>query len=163
MGDKIKRYDRIITCHKRHLEQRCMERGYKLEEVMPCVIKQKGDQWTIDTHHSAYPMVMTEQAAKIHEKLKRAMIAGPPDGGAGTELKGLLKKIGIVASPNCSCNKRANMMDAKGIDWCKENIEEIVDWLAEEAQKRKLPFLRFAGKKLVQLAISRAERKNGVK
>ena len=156
-------YERIITCHKRFLEKRCVERGHKLEDVMPCVIKQDGDMWTIDTHHKAYPMHMTEQAAKMHEKLNSLMIGGPPNGGAGTELKGLLKKIGIVSSPNCSCNKRANMMDAKGIDWCKENIEEIVDWLAEEAKKRKLPFLRFAGKKLVQLAISRAERKNGVK
>jgi hypothetical protein len=34
---------------------RCHERGYKLIDVMPCVVKQAGNQWTIDTKHAAYP------------------------------------------------------------------------------------------------------------
>ncbi len=45
----------MITCHRRHLEARCRERGYKLQDVMPCVVKQDGDQWTIDVDHPAYP------------------------------------------------------------------------------------------------------------
>jgi hypothetical protein len=79
-------------------------------------------------------------------------------GGPGTELKKLLGKIGITASPTCSCNARARQMDERGIQWCRDNLDEIAGWLAEEAKKRNLPFVRFAGKKLVQLAISRAEK-----
>jgi hypothetical protein len=77
----------------------------------------------------------------------------------GTELKALLKTIGIVAKPNCSCNKRAKVMDQKGCDWCEEHIDEIDGWLAEEAKKRKLPYLSLAGKTLIRLAIRRARKK----
>ena len=77
----------------------------------------------------------------------------------GTEMKALLAKIGIVAKPTCSCNKRAKIMDEKGCDWCEEHIEEIDGWLAEEAKKRKLPYLSFAGRALIHLAIRRARKK----
>jgi hypothetical protein len=79
--------------------------------------------------------------------------------GPGTELKALLKTIGIVASPTCSCNKRAKVMDEKGCDWCEEHIDEIDGWLAEEAKKRKLPYISLAGKTLIRLAIRRARKK----
>lgn len=45
----------MITCHRSHLEARCVERGYTLDEVMPCVVSQDGDEWTIDVDHPAYP------------------------------------------------------------------------------------------------------------
>ena len=45
----------MITCHRAHLEARCTERGYTLDEVMPCVVSRDGDQWTIDVDHPAYP------------------------------------------------------------------------------------------------------------
>jgi hypothetical protein len=80
--------------------------------------------------------------------------------GPGTELKALLKTIGIVASPTCSCNKRAQIMDEKGCDWCEEHIEEIDGWLAEEAKKRKLPYLSLAGRALIRLAIRRARKRD---
>jgi len=83
--------------------------------------------------------------------------------GPGTELKALLKTIGITAKPNCSCNKRAKVMDEKGCDWCEENIDEIDGWLAEESKKRKLPYLSLAGKTLIRLAIRRARKKGNGK
>jgi hypothetical protein len=82
--------------------------------------------------------------------------------GPGTELKALLALVGIKAKPNCSCNKRANVMnemEAKEPGWCAANIETICDWLQEEATKRKLPFLRAAGKMLVRKAIRNAAKK----
>ena len=45
----------MITCHRLHLEQRCRERGYSLEEAMPCVVAQDGDNWTVNEKHPAYP------------------------------------------------------------------------------------------------------------
>lgn len=81
-----------------------------------------------------------------------------PGYGPGTELKVLLKSVGIEAKPNCSCNKRARLMDERGCDWCEENIEEISGWLAEEAKKRKLPYVAAAGKLLIRMAIKRARR-----
>ena len=80
--------------------------------------------------------------------------------GPGAELKALLSKIGITSSPTCSCNAKAKAMDERGIAWCEENVETICDWLQEEATKRKLPFVRLAGKALIHLAIRRAKKGN---
>jgi hypothetical protein len=89
-------------------------------------------------------------------------IKEPPPHGPGTELKALLKRVGIVASPGCSCNTRAKLMDANELKepgWCEKNLETICNWLQEEATKRKLPFLRMAGKILVRKAIRNARKK----
>ena len=80
------------------------------------------------------------------------------NGGPGTELKKLLKTIGITSSPTCSCNARARKMDENGIEWCENNIDTIVGWLREEATKRKLPFVDMAGKILVKRAIKNAKK-----
>ena len=127
-----------------NLVQRCLERGYLLSDVMPCVIKQDGDIWTIDENHEKYPH-------KRDDKIYLGI-------GVGTELKKILSLIGITATPNCSCNAKAKMMNEKGIEWCKSNIDVIVSWLKEEANKRNLPFYSFIAKKLVKIAIGRAER-----
>lgn len=85
-----------------------------------------------------------------------------PGKGPGTELKALLKKIGITSSPGCACNARARKMDMEELKqpgWCADHLEEIVDWLQEEATKRRLPFLRAAGRVLVRKAISNAGKK----
>lgn len=81
-----------------------------------------------------------------------------PQGGPGTELKMLLRRMGIV-SRGCKCDERARQMDEWGIDGCKKNAETIVDWLAEEAAKRHLPFVRAAGRLLVKRAVRNARRK----
>lgn len=78
--------------------------------------------------------------------------------GPGTELKKLLKTIGIEAKPGCKCNKRAQTMDEKGCDWCAENLDLISAWLQEEAEKRGLPYIPTAGKWIINLAIKRARR-----
>lgn len=78
--------------------------------------------------------------------------------GPGTQLKRLLSKVGIKSTPNCSCNARARKMDEMGVEWCEENLDEIVGWLKEEAKKRNLPFLAFPTKILVQRAINAAKR-----
>jgi hypothetical protein len=81
-----------------------------------------------------------------------------PMGGPGSELKKLLSRAGITATPNCSCNTRAAVMDRQGCDWCEQNIDTVVGWLREEATKRGLPFLDVAGRLLVKRAIRNARR-----
>jgi hypothetical protein len=81
--------------------------------------------------------------------------------GPGTELKKLLKRVGITASPTCSCNARARKMDeeeAREPGWCEAHVDEIVGWLREEATKRGLPFVDMAGSVLVKRAISNARK-----
>ena len=79
-------------------------------------------------------------------------------GGPGSELKKLLKLIGITATPNCKCNQRAKHMDKMGCEWCKENIESICDWMQEEATARGMLFVRSAARMMVRRAITTAER-----
>lgn len=88
--------------------------------------------------------------------------ASPPGRGPGAELKALLGRIGIVASPGCPCNAHAANMDAmeaREPGWCLANLETICDWLQEEAARRKLPFVRAAARMLVRAAIRRAQNK----
>jgi hypothetical protein len=145
----------MTTCHRSHLESRCRERGYTLDEVMPCVVAQDGDSWTIDTEHPAYPA----KPKPGHEPQPAAPPA--PTHGPGTELKKLLSRVGITSTPTCSCNARARTMDERGCDWCEANIDEIVGWLREEATKRGLPFIDMAGRMLVRRAIKNARRADG--
>ena len=49
-------------------------------------------------------------------------------------------------------------MDENGTEWCKNNKDLILSWLSYEAQKRKLPYVKLFANKLLDLAISRAER-----
>lgn len=146
---------KLMAANKYHLIQRCKERGYTLEEVMPCVVNSEGDVWMIDIDHKAYPSQKREVKTMPLETEPEVTIVQ----GVGTELKKLLSYINIKATPNCSCNKRARYMDDKGIEWCKSHKDLICSWLKEEAAKRKLPFIPFAGQKLIDMAIHRAERK----
>lgn len=144
----------MITCPKRFLEHRCEQRGYTLAEVMPCVVSQDGDQWTIDELHPAYPS-KPKPVGRGTAAPQQAPTSGP-----GTELKALLKDwLGIQASPNCSCNARARQMDEWGPDLCEQNLQTIVGWLEEQARGRKLPFVRLAAEQAVKLAIRRARKK----
>jgi hypothetical protein len=82
----------------------------------------------------------------------------PPTHGPGTELKKLLAKVGITATPDCSCNARAAEMDRQGVEWCEANLDTIVGWLREQATARGLPFVDLAGRMLVRRAIANARR-----
>ena len=136
----------LVRCHVRHLEARCRERGYTLSQVAACIVERDGDQLLVDTSHEAYPR---DYAPGFTPR---------PSSGPGTELKKLLGRIGITASPTCSCNARARQMDAFGCEWCEQNTDTITGWLREEAAKRRLPFLDAVGKLLVRRAISNARK-----
>lgn len=141
---------------RRHVEARARERGHDLASIEPCFVSQYDDGWwEVDVDHPAYPR--TPKPGFVPP----TPAPPAPTRGPGTELKKLLSRIGIVATPNCSCNARAKRMDieeAREPGWCTAHLDEIVGWLREEATKRKLPFLDVAGRVLVRRAISNARR-----
>jgi len=139
----------MIACHCSHLAARCRQRGYTMDEVRACIVSKDGDQITVDETHAAYPRVPKPQPAPQPPA---------PARGPGTELKKLLKLVGITATPNCSCNARAAKMDQEGVEWSEAHLDEIVGWLREEATKRGLPFVDMAGRVLVRRAISNARK-----
>ena len=140
------------------LHEKAKERpeGY-VADVLSCATV-NGD--VVEMHGRDYARMLAKYRVKepINLTITRIPMPPHPDGAVGTELKKLLATIGITAQPNCSCNKRAKMMDAAGPDWCEQNIATIVGWMRQEATRRGLPFIDTAGKALVRLAISRARR-----
>jgi hypothetical protein len=144
----------VTTCHRSFLEARCRERGYTLEEVMPCVVSQNGDEWTIDVDHTAFP-----RHPKPGFQPPQPALAALPH-GPGTELSALLKRFGVEPTPTCACRAKANEMDAWGCDECSrpERIEEVVGVMREEAKARGLPFVDMAGRMLVRRAIANARK-----
>lgn len=145
----------------------CNQRGYSLDEVVGCIIADDGTTITVDETHPSYPLHpkpgfsivkngIVIKYATTREQLISIQRASHKFGGPGTELKKLLKKFGIVPSPNCSCNARAQLMDEKEAQepgWCESNLDTIVGWLKEEAKNRKMPFIDAVGRMLVRRAI----------
>jgi len=149
----------MISGNAKLFAARCSQRGYTLDEVRACIVSQDGDQITVDETHPAYPR--EPKPGFVPPQATAAPQPPAPTHGPGVELKKLLKLIGITATPNCSCNARARRMDveeAREPGWCEAHLDEIVGWLREEAEKRKLPFLDVAGRVLVRRAISNARR-----
>jgi len=146
----------IIVCHRLHLEARCRERGYSVDEVMPCVVSQDNDLWAIDTAHPAFPLSSRLPAESEERPDLIKIYTGP-----GAELKKLLAgwPFRITSTDTCPCNAMAFQMNAWGCDECELRIEEIVAHLRTQAAKRGLPFLDAAGRFLVRRAIKNA-RKN---
>ena len=84
---------------------------------------------------------------------KRKRKPKPPREGPGTELHRILARWGIRETSKCACKSREREMNAWGPDKCLERIDRIVDWMAAEAKKRHLPFVRAAAVLLVRRAV----------
>lgn len=66
----------MIRCHKSQLEARCRQRGYRLADVMDCVVEQDGDRWLVDTQHPAYPHKRPEwRPVPIGDLVERGLTA----------------------------------------------------------------------------------------
>ena len=74
----------MIRCRLNHLEARCRQRGYTLDEVRPCIVSQDGDQITVDETHPAYPakpkpgVSLVTRAANFARSAARHVAAGMP-------------------------------------------------------------------------------------
>ena len=86
--------------------------------------------------------------------------------GPGTHLHRLLTGFGVRVCYGCGCEDRMAEMNRQGADWCRQNIDTIVDGLLDEARRRRfigaltriIPGpARVAAHKLVLLAIATAE------
>ena len=95
----------MIACERRHLESRCRERGYTLDEVRPCIVSEDGDTITVDETHPAYPrakpglgdMVASGLSAIGITKERVSAAIGKPCGCAKRQaaLNELGRRIGI--------------------------------------------------------------------
>lgn len=72
----------MITCLLKHLEERCAQRGYTLDEVRACIVSQDGDSVTVDETHAAYPrpkpVPLLEKAKNLASATAKHVAAGMP-------------------------------------------------------------------------------------
>ena len=96
----------MIRCRVSHLESRCRERGYTLDEVRACIVSEEGDTITVDETHPAYPrerkpglgdMVASALSAVGITKERVSAAIGKPCGCAKRQaaLNELGRRIGI--------------------------------------------------------------------
>ena len=91
------------------------------------------------------------------------MNVAPIASGPGDYLHdAILRWVGEAPTEDCQCRSRIAQMNAWGPQGCKEHIDEIVEWLLSEAQRRGwgtaiLPGARWAVKRLLFGAIRKAE------
>lgn len=90
----------MIVCHRRTFDARCRQRGYTLEQAMPCVVSQDGERWTVDETHPSYPR------------------ARP---GLGDMVAGVLSAVGVteervaaVLGRPCGCHARRQALNRLG-------------------------------------------------
>jgi hypothetical protein len=94
----------MIRCRLAHLEARCRERGYTLEQVRPCIVSERGAVITVDETHPAYP----------HKKPGLGdMVA------AGLSAVGITKEraqavASAVGVKDCGCKRRQEALNAIG-------------------------------------------------
>lgn len=132
-----------INCIPRPVfEAMCLTFGVQVDAALTSLVREEAGKICLDTDHPAYPRPKPR-----------------PPSGAGTELEHLLAYFFIKERGNCKCGQRALTMDKLGTQWCRENIDLITGWLADEASRRKIPYTKALIKTVVNTAISRAEAK----
>jgi hypothetical protein len=90
----------MIRCHLRHLEARCRQRGYTLDEVRACVVSQDGDQITVDETHPAYPRAKPGLGDMV---------------AAGLAAVGITKeRVSKAIGKPCGCAKRQERLNELG-------------------------------------------------
>lgn len=110
------------------------------------------------TAHTVVDAVTVSDTADPTAALPSPFEAPAAAPGPGAYLKKYLSRIGITSTPTCSCNAKAKHMDEMGVEWCEANLDTIVGWLKEEAEKRRLPFFEWPAKMLIQKAIKSAKK-----
>lgn len=73
----------------------------------------------------------------------------------GTLLHKRLTQLWIKPA-NCKCLKRIRLMNIRGAEWCRDNVDKIVGWLREAAKERGIPFIEYAARYLVQQSVKEA-------
>jgi hypothetical protein len=90
----------MISCRLGHLDKRCRERGYTLEEVRACIVSQDGDTITVDETHPAYPRARPGLGDMV---------------AAGLSAVGIIKeRVSQLAGGDCGCAKRQAALNELG-------------------------------------------------
>jgi hypothetical protein len=91
----------MIRCRLHHLEARCRERGYSLEQVQPCIVSEDDGWIVVDEAHPAYP---SRAKPGLGDMLK-----------AGLSAVGITEeRISRLVGRPCGCGQRAAKINEFG-------------------------------------------------
>lgn len=80
--------------------------------------------------------------------------------GVGTELSKIFSWFWYYEKPGCKCKHYASEMNKNGIEWCRNNLPTIVEWVQEGAKSQGVSMgaiKTLGAKAAILMAISRAE------
>jgi hypothetical protein len=80
-----------------------------------------------------------------------------PGRGPGDALHAAIEGLGLRVERGCACRSKIAEMNQRGADWCVANVDTIVGWLADEAKRRRLPFVRRFAAWFVRRALKQYE------
>jgi hypothetical protein len=90
----------MIACHRKHLEQRCIERGYSILDAMACVVSENGDELVVDTDHPAYPKAKKGLGDMVADTLSAVGITK--------------ERVSRAVGGDCGCSKRQKSLNEFG-------------------------------------------------
>jgi hypothetical protein len=94
----------MITGPLSKFEARCRERGYTLEQVLPCIASQDGDRLVVDETHPAYPRAkpgLGDMVAAVLDAI----------GVTKERVQAVASKVGVK---DCGCKKRQEALNSLG-------------------------------------------------
>lgn len=94
----------MIRCRLRHLEARCRQRGYTLEQVRPCIVHESAGWIVVDETHPSYPHARPGLGDMV---------------AAGLAAVGITKErvqavAAAVGVKDCGCKKRQEKLNELG-------------------------------------------------
>ena len=94
----------MIRCHRKHLEARCRERGYTLEQVRPCIVSEDGNRLVVDETHPAYPRARPGLGDMVASGLAAVGITKE-------RVQAVANAVGVK---DCGCAKRQKALNKLG-------------------------------------------------
>jgi hypothetical protein len=115
-----------------------------------------GDWTQVQAENRLMDVLGNDPASALRALFPKTLEENP--NGAGTVLAKMIKNLGFTISDNCACKRHALEMNAKGNDWCVENLDTIVSWLKEETKNRNIVFIDMVARLMVMRAIKKSRK-----
>jgi hypothetical protein len=99
-----------------------------------------------------------EKFIKSEDKSYISRVLHDPLYGVGTELSNILKKIHISCHDvDFLFSSKIKLLNKNGISWCSDNINLIIEWMANEAKNKNIIFIHKMAKAIIKLSIKKAK------
>jgi len=134
----------MIVCTLAHLEQRCRERGYTLDDVRACIVSEDGDSITVDEMHPAYPRARS--GPSLAQKAVNFAIAAAKHVAAGAPMASdeeVARRFAICqqcqhfdgkACDRCGCPVVRERQYVSKLSWSDQSCP-VGKWGPEDTQK----------------------------